>query len=161
MHRIIFTVIVAIGVPGCGEASSDDTGDTTLVDESATGGGATPCDDIGGTVPAACSEWFSARCAALTASACEGFATLDTPAGELGCALAEPLLPDNACTAEPPICVAALHTGEGPQGPLWFSGDDVYRVECDGTALPCPAVIVLGWSACGLQAGAPGVCGCS
>ncbi|MBK6917695.1 MAG: hypothetical protein IPH07_09870 [Deltaproteobacteria bacterium] len=160
MRRIILTF--ALGTMSCDHAPSDhDDGNSALATETGTSGNATPCDEIGGTVPATCSEWLVARCAALTASECEGFATLDTPAGELGCALAEPLVPGNACAADPPICVAALHTGEGPQGPLWFSGDDVYRVECDGTALPCPAVIMLGWSACGIEAGAPGTCECT
>lgn len=166
--KSIIVATVAISIVSCDRAPTNDDSASaspesgaTLEPETSSRGNAGPCDDIDGTVPAACSEWLSSQCAALPNDECAYYGVLTTAAGELGCAVAEPLVPGNSCAADPPICVAALHTGEGPQGPLWFSDENVYRVECDGTALPCPALIVLGWSACGIEAGAPGTCDCT
>lgn len=164
MRKLCFCL--CLGSTFCNKAATKgDDGPTSAGTSTGSGGSDSgapdPCDEIDGTVPQACSDWMTDQCAQLDAAACVAHEVRSTAAGELGCALAHPLDAAEACEAGPPVCVAGLHTGEGPQGSRWFSGEDVYEVPCDETALPCPAVIVFGWSSCGLEAGAPGVCDCT
>lgn len=148
---------LALTLAACHAPAAADT-DTAA---SSTATASTPCDDLPGTVSPACADWLAQTCEPLSPSDCAAFEPLSRSVGELGCALAYPLLADAACSDGAPVCVAALHTGEGPQGSLWFDDGQVYRVDCADTALPCPAVMVPGWSNCALAADAPAVCGCA
>lgn len=155
--------VVMLAIAACNGEDADATAASNAGSESAgsSASGDTPCDAQTGEVSDACASWLQQQCAPLDPAQCQAFAPVGGNGSELGCAVAHALDAADGCAEAQTACVAAMHTGEGPQGALWFEGDAVYRVDCDQTALPCPAIVVFGWSACGIEAGAPGVCGCT